>query len=121
MDKKSLKNYRNKLLARREEILGLVSESNRSSRDRDLEITQDPADMAANHYAKELSVSMTDNDRRLLSLINEALARIEANDYGECVHCGEPVSPKRLDAIPWARHCVRCQELQERGLLNEED
>lgn len=121
MDKKSLKTYRNKLLAKREEMFSLVSEANRSSRDRDLEVTQDPADMAANHYAKELSVSMTDNDRRLLGLINEALVRVESSDYGECIHCGEPVLPKRLDAIPWARHCVRCQDLQERGLLIEDE
>ena len=38
----------------------------------------------------------------------------------ECINCGEPVSDKRLDAVPWARYCLKCQDLQERGLLNEE-
>jgi DnaK suppressor protein len=61
---------------------------------------------------------MSDNDRQLLNLIDEALERIEAGGYGKCVHCGEALPDKRLEAVPWARHCVRCQDLHERGLLN---
>ena len=64
---------------------------------------------------------MSDNDRRLLRLIDEALRRTETGDYGLCVNCGEPVPEKRLEAIPWARYCVRCQDLKERGLLNEDE
>ena len=41
--------------------------------------------------------------------------------YGKCVHCGEALPEKRLDAVPWARHCVRCQDLQERGLLGDDE
>ena len=55
------------------------------------------------------------------NLIDEALVRIEAGEYGECVHCGELVQERRLEAVPWARHCLRCQDLQERGLLNQEE
>lgn len=121
MDKKRTKMFRDKLLARRETLFRQVSEADLSSRDRDQEATQDPADMAANHYAKELSISMSDNDRRLLNLIDEALRRTETGDYGDCVHCNEHVQDKRLEAVPWARHCLRCQDLQERGLLNEDD
>jgi len=121
MDKKRTKTYRDKLLARREGLGRQVTEADLLSRDRDQEATQDPADMAANAYAKELSISTLDNDRRLLGLIDEALRRIETSDYGECVHCGEPVQEKRLEAIPWARHCLRCQDLQERGMLNEDE
>ena len=92
-----------------------------SSRERDLEATQDPADMAANAYTKELLISMSANDRRLLDLIDEALGRIEAGEYGDCINCSEPVPEKRLDAVPWARYCVKCQDLQERGLLNQDE
>lgn len=121
MDKKKLRNYRDKLLARRETLVTTLTEADRSTRDRDAEATQDPADVAANYYAKELSISMSDNDRRLLGMINEALGRIESSDYGECVNCGEDVSEKRLEAVPWARLCVKCQDLQERGLLDEDE
>lgn len=121
MDKKRLKSYRDKLLARRENLFAQVTEAEMTSRERDMEEMQDPTDMAANHYTKELLISMSANDRRLLSMIDEALARVESGGFGECVNCGEPVSEKRLEAVPWARYCLRCQDLQERGLLNEDE
>ena len=121
MDKKTVKTYRDRLLARRESLFSQVTEAEMSSRERDLEATQDPADMAANAYTKELLISMSANDRMLLQLIDEALQRVEKGEYGECVNCGEQVQPKRLDAVPWARYCLKCQDLQERGLLNTDD
>jgi DnaK suppressor protein len=121
MDKRKLKSYRDHLLERREGLFKQVNEAELSSRERDAEATQDPADMAANAYTKELLISMSANDRQLLGLIDEALARIEAGEFGECVNCGEPVSEKRLEAVPWARYCLKCQDLQERGLLHTEE
>jgi DnaK suppressor protein len=121
MDKRKVKTFRDKLLDRREGLVGQVQEAEKYSRERDSEATQDPADMAANAYTKELLVSMSANDRQLLALVDEALERIESGEYGDCVHCNEPVQDKRLEAVPWARHCLRCQDLQERGLLNPDD
>jgi DnaK suppressor protein len=121
MDKRKLKTYRDRLLERREGLFKQVNEAEMSSRERDSEATQDPADMAANAYTKELLISMSANDRRLLNLIDEALAHVESGDYGECINCGEPVSEKRLEAVPWTRYCLKCQDLQERGLLNNEE
>ena len=121
MDKRKTKAYRDRLLARRESLFSLVTEAEMSSRERDLEATQDPADMAANAYTKELLISMSDNDRMLLGLIDEALARVESGDYGECVNCAEPIQEKRLNAVPWARYCLRCQDMKEQGLLNEDE
>lgn len=121
MDKKKMKTYRDKLLERRETLVSQVAEAEMSSRERDLEATQDPADMAANAYTKELLISMSDNDRRLLELIDEALGHVESGDYGECVNCGEPIQEKRLNAVPWARYCLRCQDMKEQGLLNEDE
>ena len=121
MDKKTVKTYRDRLLARRESLFSQVTEAELSSRERDLEATQDPADMAANAYTKELLISMSANDRSMLHLIDEALLRVEKGEYGECVNCGEQVQIKRLDAVPWARYCLKCQDLQERGLLNTDE
>lgn len=121
MDKRKSKTYRDKLLTRREGLVGQVQEAEAYSRQRDLEATQDPADMAANAYTKELLVSMSANDRQLLQSIDEALLRIEDGDYGKCINCGQPIQEKRLEAVPWARHCLRCQDLNERGLLTTEE
>jgi DnaK suppressor protein len=121
MDKRKTKTYRDKLLSRREGLVGQVQEAEAYSRQRDVEATQDPADMAANAYTKELMVSMSANDRQLLQLIDDALERMEDGAYGKCIHCGDPIQEKRLEAVPWARHCLRCQDLNERGLLMEEE
>lgn len=121
MDKRKLRTYRDRLLERRERLFRQVTEAELTSRERDSEATQDPADMAANAYTKELLISMSANDRRLLELIDEALGRIESGEYGECVNCGQPVQERRLEAVPWARYCLKCQDLQERGLLGEDE
>src|SRR6267142_2163442 len=121
MDKRRVRVFREKLMDRRESLVGQVQQAELYSRERDSEATQDPADMAANAYTKELLVSMSDNDRQLLNLIDESLERIEAGSYGKCVRCGAPLSDKRLEALPWARHCITCQDLHERGLLSDDD
>jgi DnaK suppressor protein len=121
MDKRKIKSYRDRLMTRRVGLVGQVQEAEKNSRERDSEATQDPADMAANAYNKELMMSMTENDRSMLNLIDEALARIEKAEYGDCVNCGEAVQDKRLEAIPWARYCIKCQDLLERGMLSEDD
>ncbi|HXD33982.1 MAG TPA: TraR/DksA family transcriptional regulator [Pyrinomonadaceae bacterium] len=121
MEKRRVKIFRDKLLDRREGLVGQVQEAEAYSRERDSEATQDPADMAANAYTKELLVSMSDNDRQLLNLIDESLERMEAGSYGKCVRCESPLPEKRLEALPWARLCITCQDLQERGLLNDDE
>src|SRR5882762_9094297 len=121
MDKRRVRVFRDRLMDRRQSLVGQVQQAELYSRERDAEATQDPADMAANAYTKELLVSMSDNDRQLLNLIDEALERMDDSGYGKCVRCGQPLPEKRLQAVPWARHCVRCQELHERGLLVEEE
>jgi DnaK suppressor protein len=120
MDKRKAKGYRDKLLVRREGLVGQVQAAEAYSRERDAEATQDPADMAANAYTKEL-MSMSTNDRQLLEMIDAALVRIEDGLYGKCIHCGQPIQEKRLEAVPWARYCLRCADLNERGLLIREE
>jgi DnaK suppressor protein len=121
MDKRKMRSFRDRLLNRREGLVGQVQAAELYSRERDAEATQDPADMAANAYTKELLVSMSDNDRQLLNSIDEALERIDDGDYGKCARCGEALPEKRLEAVPWARHCIRCQDLHERGLLTDDE
>jgi DnaK suppressor protein len=121
MDKKKLKYYETKLLERRTALTGIVERTETYGREADTDLTQDPADKASNAYTKELLFSQSTNDRFILTLIEEALERIEDGEYGLCVNCGKEVQPKRLEAVPWARHCITCQDLQERGLLEEDE
>lgn len=121
MDKRKAKTYQEKLTERRVALVGQVQAAEAYSRERDAEATQDPADMAANAYTKELLMSMSTNDRQLLDSIDAALGRIAEGEYGKCINCGEPILEKRLEAVPWARHCIRCQDLIERGQLAEDE
>jgi len=117
MDKKKAETYRKRLVAKQEELLRLVSKSEQDGRQADEEATQDIADKAANSYTKEFLFHQSDDNRRLLQLVNEALERLKNGSYGQCVACHEEVQQKRLDAVPWARHCIECQERQEQGVL----
>ena len=46
------------------------------------------------------------------------MERIEHSSYGVCLECEEPISPKRLKAIPWAERCIVCQEWADRAGAN---
>ena len=121
MDKKRLKQKEADLLARRNQLLNMVERTEDYGREADREVSQDPADKASNSYTKELLFSQSTTERNTLRLIEEALNRIAEGSYGDCANCGEEIQPKRLDAIPWTPHCIRCQELVEQGLLAEKD
>ncbi|MBP7146831.1 MAG: TraR/DksA family transcriptional regulator [Acidobacteria bacterium] len=78
---------------------------------------EDYVDDAVTHYTREFLLSLSDLERRQLMLVEEALVRLREHTFGECLMCGEEVGQKRLEAIPWARYCVQCQELAEREEL----
>src|SRR5262249_3260574 len=106
---------------KRSALTGMVERTETYGREADREVTQDPADKASNSYTKELLFSQSTNDRFTLQLVDEALERIHDGEYGVCSHCGKDLQPKRLEAVPWARHCIIWQDLQERGLLDEKE
>jgi len=117
MDKKKVEFYKKRLLARQEELLRAVTQSEQDGRAADDEATQDIADKAANSYTKEFLFHQSDENRRMLQLVNEALERVKDGSFGQCVACQQEVQQKRLEAVPWARHCIECQEKQDQGEL----
>ena len=118
MEKKHLDLYKKRLLERKEQLFDIVSKTEQDGREADEQPAQDLADKASNSYTKELLFKKSNDDRFILHLIQEALERMEHGSYGVCVACGGEMQPKRLDAVPWARHCIECQEKQEEGLLD---
>jgi DnaK suppressor protein len=117
MEKQRVEQYRKHLVRKREDLLAVLQRAEKEGRSVDEEGTQDLADKAASAYTKEFLFHQSSNERTLLQMIDEALARIEEGRFGQCQHCGGPMLAKRLDAVPWARHCVTCQELEDQGLL----
>ena len=118
MDEKVLGIYRERLLQKRLSLTHMVRRTEGYGREKDQD-AQDIADMAVDSYTRDFLFGKSAGDRRILQLIQEALDRIDDQSYGECTHCGEAIQPKRLEAVPWAPLCVRCQGLQEKGLLND--
>jgi DnaK suppressor protein len=67
-------------------------------------------DQAQLSHDEFISLRLNSLDYVQLKLIEEALDRIEAGDYGICLSCEEPIPSKRLQALPWAKYCVSCQQ-----------
>jgi DnaK suppressor protein len=117
MSELNLDEIKDRLIAERENLLNKLKENDLSIDDSE---TPDPVDLAVRNYSKNVMLAVSENDSRQIILINEALERIEDEEYGSCQNCEKEINPKRLDAIPWARYCLNCQELVEQGLLEED-
>jgi len=97
----------------------MVSRTEQDGRTVDEGSAQDVADKAANSYNKEFLFHQSNNDRQLLQMVDNALTRMREGSFGECISCGQEINAKRLEAVPWTRHCIGCQEKLEQGLLEE--
>ena len=72
-------------------------------------------DMATATFDRELDYTLEGNAEQVLRAIDSALARMEDGTYGRCQNCGKPISPERLEAIPWTTRCIDCKRREERG------
>jgi len=119
MDKKKLETFKKRLETRQQELRRMVSRTQQDGRTADEDVAQDIADKAASSYNKEFLFHQSNNDRQLLMMVEGALSRIREGSFGECISCGKDINPKRLEAVPWTRHCIECQEKLENGMLEE--
>ena len=78
----------------------------------DIAIEKNAEEMDAIQQGGERTMALDSLTRKWETgtLVSEALRRIEAGTYGICVECEDPISPKRIAALPWAKYCIRCQE-----------
>lgn len=74
----------------------------------------DTLDQAVNGFEKESVLRRSSQEQLLLRAIESALGRIQDGTYGTCLSCGKEIDGKRLGAVPWALHCVQCEEDFER-------
>ena len=109
-----------RLQNQRDEILNMYKQDLRAGQESADDGTEDIVDRANNAYNRELMFSLSDNERATLLQIENALARMDEGSYGRCANCGQTINVLRLEAVPWARFCIDCQELAEKGLLEVE-
>src|SRR5467141_2195891 len=109
MDKKKLDSFKKRLETRQQELRRTVSRTEQDGRTADEDSSQDIADRAASSYNKEFLFHQSNNERQLLQMVEGALSRIHEGSFGQCISCGQEINAKRLEAVPWTRHCIECQ------------
>ena len=114
------KALRERLQKQRDEILDMYKQDLKAGQESADDGTEDIVDRANNAYNRELMFSLSDAERTTLLQIENALHRMDEGTYGRCSNCGQTINVLRLEAVPWARFCIDCQELAEKGLLEVE-
>jgi len=110
MNKTELDKYKAMLEAKQAEL----SSGLRNRDEIAIEKTPDALDEVQLAGERELAIRNLDREANLLRNVRAALFRINDGSYGICMHCEEEIKPKRLDAVPWAAFCIRCQEAADR-------
>jgi DnaK suppressor protein len=112
---KELEQLKEMLLQRREELVGSFRDFTASAPDTALGgATGDVADHASSDYESELFGALLEKQAGSLEDVERALTKIDRGDYGVCECCQEAIAMKRLKAVPWARHCLECQQKDDR-------
>lgn len=117
MNSTDFDSYRTALLEKRSDLLGRVKAARAAETKHGETETPDLGDRAVDAISREISYELTVSERDIMRRIDRALDRIENGSYGACLNCAEPIRVGRLHAVPWARHCIACQELHDRGEL----
>ena len=79
-----------------------------------IERTAEPVEESQLAAERDLAIWNYDRESRLLWEVRAALDRVSDGTYGVCTQCEGTISLKRLEAVPWASNCVRCQETADR-------
>ena len=74
------------------------------------------AENASDAFDQDFAFMSMESEEELMRKVDRALLRIKEKSYGICEECEKTINPERLEALPWATLCIKCQELEERGL-----
>jgi len=114
MRKAFLKKMRTTLTRQKQQILQQLDEEIREGKENELDEGMDTYDLASEERDREISLILGDRDRDKLQAIEDALDRIEEGEYGLCEQCEEEIAQARIEALPFTRLCVACQEQLEK-------
>ena|SRR5215469_12362735 len=103
----------NKLTRRRRQILEFLKRLDSETQELETDAVQDIGDRSVLSMSKESLFERTSQQRIVLRMVEAALARISNGSFGVCASCGDDISTRRLEALPWTQYCLRCQEALE--------
>ncbi len=105
--KSGSRTYRSLLLAKRKDVLAGMGAKFHTLAGMGRVAEEDQAPLSHDEF---VSLRLNSLDWVQLRLVDEALDRLQSGDYGTCLECEQPIAPKRLAVLPWARYCLDCQE-----------
>jgi DnaK suppressor protein len=108
--KSKYENYKKLLEKKADELRRSMSAQKVSQLVKRQECVGDEGDLSQQSHEEWIFLNRNLLDMKLLREVQDALHRFAHESYGTCQECEEPISPKRLDAVPWAKYCVACQE-----------
>ena len=106
MDKRKLQRIKEALTQEYDNLVESLNRNREADEEIKLDKTEDEGDLALISHNKELLYNLHETDFRRLKAIEDALGRIDRDEYGECAGCGEDINEKRLVAVPWATMCI---------------
>src|SRR5215475_11807673 len=112
--------YKKILEKKAEEVRASLSAQKASQLVHRLDIPSDEGDLSQQSHEEWIFLNRNTIDMKLLREVSGALHRIDNGQYGVCLECEEPISAKRLEAVPWARYCVTCQDKVAAGIASGE-
>ena len=120
MPNTNVEKFRKRILAEKERLTAdrqrLIIHGEEGAAARGNEVDYDvnhPADTATETFERQKDVALNENIDGMLTQIENALLKIDAGTFGICGRCGKAISPARLEALPYATHCVDCAVLVE--------
>lgn len=111
MNQRDLKQFRKSLDEKKQELLAEADRTVDGMNEK--ENFPDPTDRASLESNRNFTLRIRDRERKLISKIQEAIARIDDGSYGKCEECGEVIGIERLRARPVTTLCIDCKSLQE--------
>jgi DnaK suppressor protein len=117
LTKSELSKFKKILEQKRDDLERVVSNRDAIT----IEKSADALDEVQHAAERELAIRNLDRESNLLRSVRLALRRLDDGSFGNCLHCEEEISPKRLNAVPWAAFCIQCQEQADRHREDGED
>lgn len=113
MRKDRVAQFKKRLIEKHRQLSDEVGRTSIYGKDQEDDSIKDLGDQANTAYTREFFFELGNGDRRLLRDVVSALRKIDDGSFGSCERCGEPISEKRLEALPFARYCIGCQRVVE--------
>jgi DnaK suppressor protein len=111
--------YRRRLTEEQVRLIRSINRNRVAADDLRVEHTEDEGDLAMISHDRALLYDLNQGDLAWLKAIRKAVERIDRDQYGECLNCGEDIDERRLTAVPWVGLCLQCQEQIEIDRVSE--